>query len=295
MLSRNSAASAPAILGIGPAMNTRNVNTSPGSHDDDASAKIAGAAFGDHLRSNGHGGNGCDIRNAMSIQNCDERNGEKLRISQNWGMDSPWLKKLFSDHPEKSQAALARELGVDPSAVTRILKGERQIKAYEVPRITKFFTGEEQGTDGRPSLYSALPSFRGISSSETVPVMGVAEGGRDGMLDWSSEVIDNVPRPPLLGGAVNAYALYVTGSSMEPRYQHGELLYVNPAKPVTVHSFVVVQFQRAEESNIQAVVKQFVKRTISGVILRQLNPEKTLTIPSEQVRAMHRIVGSGEA
>jgi phage repressor protein C with HTH and peptisase S24 domain len=42
-------------------------------------------------------------------------------------------------------------------------------------------------------------------------------------------------------------------------------------------------------------VKQFVKQDERQLILHQLNPAKDLKITSDQVRTVHRIVGSSES
>ena len=59
-------------------------------------------------------------------------------------MDNRWLTQLFKDHPDKSQSNLARFLRLDPSIITRMVKGTRGIKGAEVPKINQFF-GEISG------------------------------------------------------------------------------------------------------------------------------------------------------
>lgn len=54
-------------------------------------------------------------------------------------MDSKWLKLQFKLKPEKSKAALARALNLEPPAVSKILSGTRQIKANEYIQMRKFF------------------------------------------------------------------------------------------------------------------------------------------------------------
>lgn len=54
-------------------------------------------------------------------------------------MDSQWLKSQFDLHPKKSKANLARQLGLEPPAISKILNGNRQIKAKEYECMRKFF------------------------------------------------------------------------------------------------------------------------------------------------------------
>lgn len=54
-------------------------------------------------------------------------------------MDTEWLKKQFSLHPDKSKADLAKALGLEPPAISKILSGRRQIKAHEYVGMRAFF------------------------------------------------------------------------------------------------------------------------------------------------------------
>lgn len=54
-------------------------------------------------------------------------------------MDALWLQKQFEDQPAKSKSDLAKSLGLEPSAVSKILAGKRQIKAHEYISMCQFF------------------------------------------------------------------------------------------------------------------------------------------------------------
>jgi phage repressor protein C with HTH and peptisase S24 domain len=130
---------------------------------------------------------------------------------------------------------------------------------------------------------------------DRIPVLGIAEGGEDGWSLWNGETVDTVPTPPSLAGAPNGYATYVVGTSMEPRYYPGEVIYVHPGKPVTPGAYVVVQVKpKSDGEPPRALIKRLVKRTALKITLGQFNPEKTFDIALKDVVSMHRIVGSGE-
>lgn len=209
-------------------------------------------------------------------------------------MDKEWVQDQFRRQPEKSQSGLARALGIDPSGVTRLLKGDRQIKAFEVPKIRAYFGLPESGSAEQTSLHRALEPSIVWDGPDSLPVMGTGEGGKDGQMDWNGEVVDMVRRPPFLGAAKGAYALYVRGSSMSPRYEDGDIVYVNPARPTGPGAYVVVQFYEREGEAVRAVIKQLVRRTDAGVTLRQFNPAKEFMIASDRVQSVHKIVGASE-
>jgi phage repressor protein C with HTH and peptisase S24 domain len=76
---------------------------------------------------------------------------------------------------------------------------------------------------------------------------------------------------------------------MEPRYFAGEVLYVNPNRPITRLCFVAVEMQDG-----QGMIKQFLRRSDHQVVLHQFNPTKDLRLALRDVKRMYRITGSGE-
>jgi Predicted transcriptional regulator len=173
------------------------------------------------------------------------------------------------------------------------------ITQAELLHLAGIFPGEAPPHEGRSVPRQAQEPRQSVSpydSGDPLPVLGVAEGGPDGLLDWNGDIIGQIPRPAYLAGARSAYALYVTGTSMVPRYHQGELIHVHPGKPITPDCFVVVQFHKdGVNPTPAAVVKQFVRRDERNLVLRQLNPAKEYKIPAGQVRSVHRIVGSSES
>jgi SOS-response transcriptional repressor LexA len=123
-----------------------------------------------------------------------------------------------------------------------------------------------------------------------LPVMGAVKGGSEGFYFNEGEAKEFVLRPANLAGVSNAFALYVYGDSMEPRYFAGEILYVNPNRPITRNCFVAVELNDG-----QGLIKQFVSRSDTTVVLRQFNPRKEIRLPARDVKRIYRITGSGEA
>jgi phage repressor protein C with HTH and peptisase S24 domain len=138
--------------------------------------------------------------------------------------------------------------------------------------------------------------IRNPAAASRLRVLGMAECGPDGWSLWNGDVIDTVPTPTGLAGAPGAYAVYAVGSSMEPRYYQGELIFIHPGKPVTAGSFVLVQIRPDHEGDTpRAVVKRLVKRTASKTVLEQFNPAKKFDIRNDDIVSLHRVVGSGES
>ncbi|MGB0573242.1 MAG: S24 family peptidase [Alphaproteobacteria bacterium] len=112
----------------------------------------------------------------------------------------------------------------------------------------------------------------------------------------NGEIQDYVERPPSLHGVASAYAVYVSETSMVPRYYPGETLHVHPGRAVVRgdDTFVVVQLRPdAEGEASRALVKQFVQQTADALYLRQFNPAVELAFPLDQVECLHLIIWAG--
>ncbi|HWF65227.1 MAG TPA: S24 family peptidase [Rhizomicrobium sp.] len=204
--------------------------------------------------------------------------------------------------------AYARAFGVDPGW---LLTGASAAPLKNPP--AKNSRGQKSPQSGTRETQPPRPSP--VYTAERWPrdlrVLGMAECGPDGWSLWNGEVIEMTSRPPNLAGAALAYAVYVVGSSMEPRYHGGELVYVHPGRPVDVGAYVLVQVKpRNGDAHAfdaqggdahsfgdapRAVVKRLVRRSATKVTLEQFNPKKTIELKTSDIISIHRVVGSGEA
>lgn len=234
-------------------------------------------------------------------------------------MPNEWISaRLKSLHITKG--SLARSLGIDPARVSEIVAGRRNVQVSELPvmaeilqmstedlvtRLTprKAAMGEDpqrQPVAGASSL-PPLPRNAVIDllppsqMPRNLPVYGSARGGLDGSFEMNGQSVDYAERPPSLAASRNAYAVYVQGESMSPRFEAGWLLHVNPNRPVRKGDSVVVQIRAADEhSPPLAYVKTFEATTPTKLMVSQFNPGKGLEWPLDDVVSVHRVVGIAE-
>ena len=152
----------------------------------------------------------------------------------------------------------------------------------------------QDGAGGAPAQTRASPSRP--ASTDRLQVLGMAECGPDGWSLWNGDVIDMIDRPANLAGVPGAYAVYVVGASMEPRYHPGELVHIHPGKPLTVGAYVLVQRRPKNDGEPPlAVIKRLAKRSGVKIVLEQFNPPRSFEIKTDDIVSIHRVVGSGEA
>lgn len=129
----------------------------------------------------------------------------------------------------------------------------------------------------------------------TIPAYGHAMGGKDGQFVLNGNKVADILAPPSLSSIPEAYAVYVVGTSMEPRYLAGEAVFVNPRLPVRKDDFVIAQIGAEVEGDPPyAYIKRFVSMDSRVLRLSQFNPRKTLEFPRARVASVHRIVMGGD-
>lgn len=143
-----------------------------------------------------------------------------------------------------------------------------------------------------PRHKRAMEAANDDRRDDDVPVLGYVVGGMnaDEYL-FNGEIIDYTWRPPSLVGVASAYAIKISGSSMEPRFMPDGTVWVDPEKMPKRDMDVVVQLRPTREGlPPRGFVRRFVGWTPGHLIVRQLNPEAVVRYPRADVDTVHPIV-----
>ncbi len=203
-----------------------------------------------------------------------------------------------------------RKRQLPPELLAKLLPvlGSRGIPAAEVLELAPRFPLPEE-TDPPPRGLSApglsevaLPELLPFGAlARDVPVLGIAAGGARGEEEdddrfiLNGEVVDRVRRPPPLANAQGVFAVYVSGSSMEPRYEPGDLVYVSASQPPRIGDDVLVELAPPRDgAAAPCFIKRLVRRTASAVVCRQFNPDRELTFEAAAIRRLHRVLRLAE-
>ena len=189
-----------------------------------------------------------------------------------------------------SPSGLAKRSGLDPTTFNKSKRITAQGRARwpSTESIAKALTATATPIDAFLELIN--PS--GAAATRAVPLIGFAEAGAGGYFDDAGfpvgEGWDEIAFP-----AVNdehAYALEVSGNSMEPAYRDGTIIMVSPASAVRRGDRVVVKTKDGE-----VMAKELRRKTAKLVELRSLNPRhKDRILPLEDVDFVSRIVWSSQ-
>ena len=149
------------------------------------------------------------------------------------------------------------------------------------------FTALVTGARALPAGGRATPA-----ASRRVPLIGFAQAGGDGFFDdggypvgggWDEVALPEIADP-------NAYALEISGESMEPVFRDGDVVIVSPAAPLRRGDRVVVRTLDGE-----VMAKQLARRSARRVELRSLNPaHPDRSFDLGEVSWVHRIVWASQ-
>lgn len=201
------------------------------------------------------------------------------------GLERSYFRKLFERDGTPGGATLTKissGLGVPLTELLADVGGAK----------TEQTSATHPHNDVRPAN-SELPAF--TQMPKDVPVRGTAAGSHlRGAFQLSTDPVDYVRRPQTLMNARNVYALYVEGSSMEPQYFPGDLVYVHPDKPPRFGDVVIIQIQNGDEESVEATIGIFSKRTAEKIVIRKHNPVAEIEIARSVVRDIHKVLSMNE-
>ena len=229
-----------------------------------------------------------------------------------------WIRRGL-EQPDRTQRGLARALDLDPSAVSRLLRGQRRLRAEEMRRVASYLGMGPPDLGGEPVTKAASPTnaqqetvelpatadpegsrvSQGLSPGELprdVPVHGIAVGGSDGTFLLNGEVVDFVRRPPGVANAASVFAVYVSGDSMSPRYDPGDLVFLHPHRPAVAGCDVVVEMHGESEGEPGVcMIKRLLQIAPNRLYLAQFNPPRDdIEIDRAKVRHVFRVLSAAE-
>ena len=189
-----------------------------------------------------------------------------------------------------SPSGLAKKSGLDPTTFNkskRITPDGRQ-RWPSTESVAKSLAATSTDID----TFVSLIEGSGQGPSHAVPLIGFAQAGSGGYFDDSGFPVgkgwDEIPFPAV--GDENAYALEISGNSMEPAYRDDTVIILSPAASVRRGDRVVVKTRDGE-----VMVKELKRRSAKSIELRSVNPEHAeRTLPVRDVLWIHRVVWASQ-
>ncbi len=190
-----------------------------------------------------------------------------------------------------SASALARKAGLDPTSFNKSKRVARNGK----PRwpTTESIAKVLEATNSSIGHFVTLMSDGSDGGvMQRIPVIGYAQAGRDGFFDdagyptgsgWDAVDFPNVGDP-------NAYALEISGDSMEPVFRDGDVVVVSPRARIRRGDRIVVKTRQGE-----ILAKQLQRQTANRLELLSFNSaHATVEVSLEDIEWMARIIWASQ-
>lgn len=191
-----------------------------------------------------------------------------------------------------SISALARKAGLDATSFNQ----SKRVGPTGRPRwpstesISKVL--EITGTSLHEFSALVLGSSAGAKPDATIPLIGLVQAGKGGYFDDAGFPVgsgwDEVAFPRVKDE--NAYALEISGDSMEPVYRDGDVIIVSPNSPARRGDRVVVRTKSGE-----VLAKILKRQTVHNVELASFNAaHEPIVLAAEEVDWIARVVWASQ-
>lgn len=190
-----------------------------------------------------------------------------------------------------SASGLARRAGLDPTTFNKSkrITASGRARWPSTESISKALAATGTNIEAFVAL---IQGDKTGAPARGVPLLGFAEAGAGGYFDdggfpagagW-----DEIAFPAV--DDTHAYALEVSGQSMEPAYRDGDVILVSPAAPLRRGDRVVVKTRDGE-----VMAKELKRSTAKTIELKSLNAQHPdRTIATEDVLWVARILWASQ-
>jgi len=196
-----------------------------------------------------------------------------------------------------SASGLARKAGLDPTAFnpSKRIGADGRARWPSTESINKVLAAVGGSWDQFAALVTGIPALPRpgrAAAARRVPLIGLAQAGGEGYFDDGGYPVgggwDEISLPEV--GDPNAYALEISGDSMEPVFRDGDIVIVSPGAPVRRGDRVVVRTQKGE-----VMAKELLRQSARRIELRSLNPaHPNYAFELPEIAWMHRIVWASQ-
>ncbi len=186
-----------------------------------------------------------------------------------------------------SASGLARRSGLDPTTFNKSKRTTREGKLRwpSTESVSKVLgaTGASLG-----EFVTYMEDGPGGGVYRNIPLIGFAQAGSEGFFDDAGYPAgggwDEIPFPDV--GDPHAYALEISGDSMDPAYRDGDTVIISPGASIRRGDRVVAKTKAGE-----VMAKTLRRRTAHRIELVSINPDhEDRTLAVEDVDWVGRIV-----
>jgi phage repressor protein C with HTH and peptisase S24 domain len=196
-----------------------------------------------------------------------------------------------------SASGLAKKAGLDPTAFnpSKRIGVDGRARWPSTESIAKVLDAVGARMEDFAALVTGAAAIsRGGRTvvNRRIPLIGLAQAGGEGYFDDGGYPVggswDEISLPEI--GDANAYALEISGDSMEPVFRDGDVVIVSPAAPVRRGDRVVVRTRKGE-----VMAKELRRHSAKRIDVASLNPaHPSYSFELPEIAWVHRIVWASQ-
>ncbi|WP_419899756.1 S24 family peptidase [Roseomonas sp. USHLN139] len=196
-----------------------------------------------------------------------------------------------------SPSGLARKAGLDPTAFnpSKRVGADGRARWPSTESVAKILAATGTDMDSFASLVTGAPTLNSggrTMQGRRIPLIGLAQAGGDGYFGDGGYPVgggwDEISTPEL--SDPNAYALEISGDSMEPVFRDGDVIIVSPNSPVRRGDRVVVRTVKGE-----VMAKELLRQSARRIELASLNPaHPNYSFDLGEIAWIHRILWASQ-
>ncbi len=171
--------------------------------------------------------------------------------------------------------------------------------------LNRFANGTARSRIGRDTLeklrtaFPDFPDFLPGAAEPPPPPLPVyatrLESVRIDDIDVEQTVLSAQPTDHIVGTGLSqrypgAYAMHITGSSMHPALREGEFVVAAPSGTFQIGDHVAVSLATRSVDEQPMLIKELTRRTATQTELREYDPPRLLSIPTDRVLRLDRIL-----
>jgi len=188
-----------------------------------------------------------------------------------------------------SPSGLAKRAGLDPTTFNK----SKRVTADGRARwpSTESVAKSLDAAGASVGEFVALIADNGHAAARAIPLIALARAGNSGYFDDAGFPIGKGwDAVNFLIEDEHAFALQISGDSMQPAYRHGTIIIVSPAAPVRRGDRVVVKTRDSE-----VMAKELKRKNAKQIELKSLNPDDPdCMLPMADVLWTGRIVWASQ-
>ena len=210
--------------------------------------------------------------------------------------DDIWraLDTLAAEHG-LSPSGLAKRSGLDATTFnpSKRKMPDGRLRWPSTESISKVLSAVSETPEAFIALVTGSPrAVNTVRLPTRIPLLGLAQAGGEGFFDDGGFPVggswDEVSVPEI--GDPNAYALEISGDSMEPVFREGDMVVVSPSAPIRRGDRVVAKTWAGE-----VMAKQLARKSAKRIELKSLNAaHRDRSFDVSEVAWLHRIIWASQ-